>query len=88
MHDEMQENTLLATMGARAPEMVTSGRLLKSEVMRAILGRILWRVSSSCCTVKGIDQQITVRQVSKQYISKIEQAIKETPYERAIQLLI
>ncbi len=47
-----RNGTLEATRGAPVPATVMSGRLLKSEMMRTILGRNLCRVSSICCIRK------------------------------------
>ncbi len=47
-----RNGTLEATRGAPVPATVMSGRLLKSEMMRTILGRNLCRVSSICCMRK------------------------------------
>lgn len=47
-----RNGTLEATRGAPVPAIVMSGRLLKSEMMRTILGRNLCRVSSICCIRK------------------------------------
>jgi hypothetical protein len=49
-----RNGTLEATRGAPVPATVMSGRLLKSEMMRTMLGRNLCRVSSICRHPVGI----------------------------------
>lgn len=60
-----EKATLLATMGARTPGTLTSGRLLKSEVISTKLGRIVCRFSSNCCLSSK-------QQVSNKYLSNLQ----------------